>query len=258
MKKVVLVTGSARGIGLGVLRTFCENGYAAVMSGVSGEDKAREALASLRASGGDVAYCRCDISQSGDRAAILDFVREKYGRLDVLVNNAGVAPLERRGILEMTEESFDRVLGVNLRGTFFMCQLFANQMLAWRDAGVPDYHPRIVNVSSISAYVSSVNRGEYCISKAGVSMVTTLFADRLAAENIPVFEVRPGIIETDMTSGVKEKYDAFIFRNGGLPLARWGTPEDLGKAVLALCGGAFDYSPGQVINVDGGFHMRRL
>lgn len=258
MKKVALVTGSSRGIGFGILRMFAENGYDVIMSSSSGEEKAKDNLDILRALGGKVAYVRCNLSDAEDRRGTVDFVQKEFGRLDVLVNNAGVAPRERRNILEMTEESFDYVVDTNLKGTFFMCQLFANQMLAWQKAGLGDYTPRIVNVSSISAYTSSTNRGEYCISKAGIAMVTSLFADLLAANAIPVFEIRPGIIQTDMTSAVKEKYDAFILRDNGLPLARWGTPEDVGRAVLALCSGAFDYSPGQIINVDGGFHIRRL
>ncbi len=258
MRKVALVTGSSRGIGFGILKTFAENGYDVVMSSTSGEEKAKDNLAALRALGVKVSYARCDISNAGNRQALVEFVLREHGRLDVLVNNAGVAPRARLGILETTEESFDHVVGTNLKGTFFMCQIFANQMLQWLAAGLEDYRPRIVNVSSISVYTSSVNRGEYCVSKAGIAMVTSLFADALAARSIPVFEVRPGIIKTDMTETVREKYDKFILKDGGLPVPRWGTPEDVGGAVFALCGGAFDYSPGQVVNVDGGFHIRRL
>ena len=258
MKKVALVTGSSRGIGFGILKLFAENGYDVVMSSSSGEEKARENLEFLRSLGAKAVYVRCNIANADDRMAALETISTEFGRLDVLVNNAGVAPRERLNILETTEESFDHVVGTNLKGTFFMCQSFANRMLAWQKAGLEEYRPRIVNISSISAYTSSVNRGEYCISKAGIAMVTSLFADALAGHSIPVFEVRPGIIQTDMTAGVQEKYDQFILRDGGLPVARWGTPEDIGKAVFALCSGAFDYSPGQVVNVDGGFHIRRL
>ncbi len=258
MKKVALVTGSSRGIGFGILRAFAENGYDVVMSGFSGGERARDSLEALRCApgGGRVVYARCDIASDSDRRSLLQTVEREFGRLDVLVNNAGVAPLERRDILEATEESFDRVVGTNLRGTFFMCQLFANRMLRWLEEGLEAYRPRIVNITSVSVYASSTGRGEYCISKAGLAMATSLFADRLAGE-IPVFEVRPGIIATDMTSGVKAKYDAFI-EGGGLPVRRWGTPEDVGAAVFALCGGAFDYGTGQAVNVDGGFHIRRL
>lgn len=258
MKKVAFVTGSSRGIGFGILRRFAENGYDVVISGASGEERAKENIETLRSFGVRVVYVKCNIAEAADRKKALDVILDTFGRLDILVNNAGIAPATRNNILEVEECEFDRVVDTNLKGTFFMCQLFANQMLAWRQSGLREYTPRIVNVSSISAYTSSVNRGEYCISKAGIAMITTLFADCMAGYGIPVFEVRPGIIATDMTSGVKEKYDAFIQRDGGLPISRWGTPDDVAKAVVALCGGAFDYSPGQVINVDGGFHIRRL
>lgn len=258
MNKVAFVTGSSRGIGFGILKQFAENGYHVVMSGASGEERAKDNLEALRSLGVKVFYVRCNIADDTERRNALSAIIKEFGRLDVLVNNAGVAPLERKNILEVGEDGFDHVVNTNLRGTFFMCQLFANQMIMWLRNDLRDYAPRIVNVSSISAYTSSVNRGEYCVSKAGIAMVTALFADCLAGHGIPVFEVRPGIIATDMTSGVKEKYDAFIQKDGGLPVPRWGTPEDVGKAVFALCGGAFDYSPGQVINVDGGFHIRRL
>ena len=182
---------------------------------------------------------------------------ERYGRLDLLVNNAGVAPLQRVDLLEMTEESFDRVLGINLKGTMFMCQAAARAMLAGKAQGLPDYQPRIVNIGSISAYTSSTSRGEYCISKAGVGMVTMLFADRLAHEGIPVFEVRPGIIDTDMTKVVHDKYDRLI-ADGLLPVRRFGKPEDVAKMVLACASGLLDYAAGQVLDADGGFALRRL
>lgn len=258
MQKVAFVSGSSRGIGYGILKKYAQSGYAVVMSGVSGEKKARANLEQLRALGTSVDYVRCDIALAADRAAACDAVMERHGRIDVLVNNAGVAPRERKNVLETTEESFDYVLDSNLKGTFFMCQTFAGKMIELKNAGLPDYAPRIVNVASISSYTSSPNRGEYCISKAGISMVTSLFADALAQYGIPVFEVRPGIIKTDMTATVEEKYNKFIFEEGGLPLGRWGTPEDAGEAVFALTSGAFDYSTGQVINLDGGFHIRRL
>ena len=191
-----------------------------------------------------------------NRKNLLEKVIDQFGRLDVLVNNAGVAPLVRRDILEATQESFDRVLGINLRGTFFMCQAAANRMIAGLEM-LPDYHPRIVNIGSMSAYTSSPSRGEYCISKAGVGMVTKLFADRLASEGIPVFEVRPGIIDTDMTSVVHEKYERMI-EGGLLPVQRFGKPADVARMVLACCSGLLDYSAGQVLDADGGFALRRL
>lgn len=257
-RKVILVTGSTRGIGFGVLKKHAALGYAVVMSSSSGEEKAAHALAGLGKSGASVDYVKCDIADGVDRQAALDFVMERHGRVDVLVNNAGVAPLARRNILETTEESFDRLMDVNVKGTFFMNQLFANKMIALKKQNLPDYSPRIVNISSISAYTASVNRGEYCISKAGISMITSLFAAMLAEYGIPVFEIRPGIIKTDMTSTVEAKYDKFIYEEGGLPARRWGLPEDVAEAAAVLTSGALDYSPGQVINVDGGFHIRRL
>ncbi len=257
-QKVILVTGSSRGIGLGVLKKHAALGYAVVMSSSSGGEKAAEAMEELKAYGVPAAYVKCDISKSADRQAALDFVLGRHGRIDVLVNNAGVAPLARMNILETTEESFDRLMDINLKGTFFMNQLFANAMISLQQHGLPDYSPRIINIGSISAYTASTNRGEYCISKAGIAMVTALFAAELGGHGIPVFEIRPGITKTDMTRTVEGKYNKFIFEDDGIPTKRWGLPEDIGEAAAALSGGAFDYSTGQVINVDGGFHIRRL
>lgn len=248
MKKIAVVTGSSRGIGRGIADLLHEEGYQVVYSGTHPERP--ENLPA------DRDYFPCNIAQEADRNGLFAYVEEKYGRLDVLVNNAGVAPLVRRDILEATQESFDRVLGINLRGTFFMCQAAANRMIAGLET-LPDYHPRIVNIGSMSAYTSSPSRGEYCISKAGVGMVTKLFADRLAEYGIPVFEVRPGIIDTDMTKVVHEKYDRLI-EGGLLPVKRFGKPEDVGRMVLACCSGLLDYSAGQVLDADGGFALRRL
>jgi NAD(P)-dependent dehydrogenase (short-subunit alcohol dehydrogenase family) len=227
---------------------MAENGYAVIYSGTK-----TERPAGLHA-GAD--YFPCDIADAAQRRAVIGHAIKTHGRLDVLVNNAGVAPLKRLDLLEMEEESFDRVMGINLKGTMFMCQLAANTMLAAR-ASLTDYAPRIINIGSISAYTASVSRGEYCISKAGVGMVTKLFADRLAREGIPVFEVRPGIIETDMTDSVHEKYQQLI--DGGLlPVRRFGKPCDVARMVLACCSGLLDYSAGQVLDADGGFALRRL
>ena len=247
--KVAFVTGSSRGIGRGIADLLHREGWQVVYSGTRPERP--ENLPE------DRDYVGCDISREEDREAALRYVVSRYGRVDLLVNNAGVAPLQRRDILEMTEESFDRVVGINLKGTLFMCQLFAREMLAERDAGAPDWQPRIVNIGSMSAYTSSTSRGEYCVSKAGVGMVTELFADRLAAEGIPVFEVRPGIIDTDMTRVVHEKYERLI-ADGLLPVKRFGTPEDVAKMVLACASGLLDYSAGQILDADGGFRLRRL
>ena len=246
--KTALVTGSSRGIGRGIADLLKENGYAVVYCGTKPQRPADLAP--------EADYFPCDISDGAQRRTVIAHVLEKYGRLDVLVNNAGVAPLVRRDLLEMEEESFDRVLGINLKGTMFMCQLAANAMIEGKKT-LTEYSPRIVNIGSMSAYTSSTSRGEYCISKAGVGMVTKLFADRLAAEGIPVFEVRPGIIDTDMTSVVHEKYERMI-EGGLLPVRRFGKPADVARMVLACCSGLLDYSAGQVLDADGGFALRRL
>ena len=246
--KTAIVTGSTRGIGRAIADLLRENGYTVIYSGTG--EKRPEALPA------EAEYCPADISDGAQRAALVEYALQKYGRLDVLVNNAGVAPLERRDLLELDEASFDRVTGINLKGTLFLCQLAAKAMLEGMKT-LPEYAPRIVNIGSLSSYAGSVNRGEYCVSKAGVGMVTQLFAQRLAGEGIPVFEVRPGIIETDMTRGVHEKYQQMI--DGGLlPVPRFGQPRDVANMVLACCSGLLDYSAGQVLNADGGFSLRRL
>ena len=255
MKKIALVTGSRRGIGLGIARALGQEGYFVVLSATTPSDE--EVTAKLAGEGIDCTYISCDISRTEDRARLLDTIMERYGRLDVLVNNAGVAPKVRLGILETTEESFDRLMSINLKGTFFMCQMAANLMISLQKQGLEDYQPRIVNISSMSAYTSSVNRGEYCISKAGISMTTQLFADQLGEYGIPVFEVRPGIIMTDMTAGVHEKYQKLI-DEGVTPIRRFGLPEDVANCVLAAVSGRLDFATGQVLNADGGFHIRRL
>lgn len=245
--KVAFVSGATRGIGRAIADRLYACGYQVLYSGTRPERPAD--LPENRD------YIGCDISNSEQRRAAFDYIDRRYGRLDVLVNNAGVAPLVRQDILKMTEESFDRVLGINLKGNMFMCQHAANYMLAhkaeWEQA------PRIVNIGSISAYTSSIARGEYCISKAGLGMVTQLLADRLAAEGIPVFEVRPGIIATEMTEKVHDKY-AKLIEDGLLPIPRFGEPDDVAKMVEACCSGLLDYAAGQVLNADGGFSLRRL
>lgn len=255
--KVASVTGSRRGIGLAIARELARDGYTVVLSDIIEKAEAMPLLEELRAEGLAVDYARCDISNTADRTAFFTYIEETYGRLDVHVNNAGVAPRVRLDILETTEESFDFLININLRGTFFMCQAAANLMRACRARGVADYTPRIVNIASMSSYTSSTNRGEYCISKAGISMVTQLFADKLAEDGIPVFEVRPGIIQTDMTATVTEKYQKLI--DGGVtPIRRFGQPEDVANCVMAAVSGRLDFATGQVLNADGGFHIRRL
>ena len=244
MKKVALVTGASQGIGKGIADALCDAGYEVVRVSRHPERDRDD-------------HFGCDISSAEDRAALAEFIDKKYGRLDLLVNNAGVACEVRLDVLETTEESFDRVLGINTKGTFFMCQIFANLMIGYQGRGLVDYTPRIVNISSVSSYTSSTSRGEYCISKAGISMTTLLFADRLAEYGIPVFEVRPGIIKTPMTDVVSAKYDKLI-DEGITPIKRWGTPEDVAKCVLAASSGLLDFGTGTVLNADGGFHIRRL
>jgi len=255
--KVALITGGANGIGLGVARQLASEGYAIALMGRSVEEQVKENIDKVKILDTPVLYIRGDVASDEDRKSSLHKIDSEFGRLDVLVNNAGVAPKVRRDILETTEESFDHVLNINLKGTFFLTQLAANYMIeeVKRNIGII---PTIINVSSISAYTSSTARGEYCISKAGIGMITALFADRLAEYGINVYEIRPGIIATDMTAGVKEKYDRLILEEGILPIKRWGSPEDIGNAISVLCSGKLAYSTGEIINVDGGFHVRRL
>jgi NAD(P)-dependent dehydrogenase (short-subunit alcohol dehydrogenase family) len=255
--KVALITGAARGIGHGVAIQLASEGYAIAIMDVLAEDQVKENIDKVKSFGTPVLYINGNITSDESRKTVLQKIDSEFGRLDVLVNNAGVAPKVRLDILATTEESFDFVLGINLKGTFFLTQLVANYMVeeVKKNVGIA---PIIVNISSISAYVSSTMRGEYCISKAGISMITALFADRLAEYGINVYEIRPGIIATDMTAGVKEKYDRLILEEGILPIRRWGTPDDIAHAVSVLCSGKLAYSTGEVLNVDGGFHIRRL
>lgn len=257
MNKIAIVTGSARGIGFATACTLCKEGYLTVFSDIASETDQAEWLQNLKNEGLNADYIRCDISKADDRTHLINEVIDRYGRLDVLVNNAGVAPSVRLDILETTEDSFDRLMNINLKGTFFMCQTAANAMIALQAKGIEDYQPRIVNIASMSSYTSSTNRGEYCVSKAGISMVTQLFADKLAENGIGVFEVRPGIIMTDMTKTVTEKYQKLI--DGGVtPIKRFGQPQDVANCVLAAVSGLLDFATGQVLNADGGFHIRRL
>lgn len=257
MKKTALVTGGSRGIGYGVALALAKEGWDLVINGMRPEEGVEEPLESLRAEGVSVAYARGDIGSVEGRNAILEVARKAAGRsLNLLVNNAGVAPKQRLDILETTEESYDYVVDTNLKGAFFLTQAVANDMVAAKEID-GTFSGAIVNVSSISATVISVNRGEYCIAKAGLSMVTSLFAARLGEFSIPVYEVRPGVIKTDMTSGVTDKYDALI-EDGLCVTKRWGFPNDIGKAVSGLARGDFPYSTGQVIMVDGGLTLPRL
>jgi len=256
MKRVALITGGSRGIGLGIATKLVSIGFDLAINGVRGESEVEETLTKLKEFGNDVIYCQGDTSSSKDRENIIAKVKEHYGKLHVLVNNAGIPPKERKDILDATEESFDDVISVNLKGSYFLTQKVANWMIEQKKND-KEFSGCIINISSISATVVSVNRGEYCISKAGLSMATQLFAVRLGEFNIPVYEVRPGIIYTDMTAGVKEKYDKLI-EEGLCVQQRWGLPEDVGKAVASLANGDLTYSTGQVIMVDGGLTIPRL
>jgi NAD(P)-dependent dehydrogenase (short-subunit alcohol dehydrogenase family) len=256
VKKVALITGGSRGIGYGIAEHLARAGFDLAINGVRPEEAAREALDKLRALGAEVIYCPGDVASREARTEMLDKARGYFGQLNVLVNNAGVAPKERRDILEATEESFQHVLMTNLQGAYFLTQAAANWMIQQRAEG-PDFTGCIVNVSSISTTVASVNRGEYCVAKAGLSMATQLFAARLGEYDIPVYEVRPGLIRTDMTAGVTDKYDKLI-DDGLCVQKRWGYPDDVGRAVAALARGDFPYSTGQVILVDGGLTLPRL
>lgn len=255
-KPVALITGAGRGIGYGIAMSLAENNYNLVIDDVHEESAVQEAMDALKARGADVLYVRADISKDDQRKDLVSQIKAKFGRLDLLVNNAGVGPKVRLDILEGTEESYDRVMTINLKGPYFLTQLVANWMIEQKKAD-DTLTPKIVNISSMSAYTSSPSRGEYCLSKAGVSMMTKLYADRLAEFNIPVYEIQPGIIYTDMTSVVKEKYDKLI-GDGLTPIKRWGYPEDIAKAVVAMALNYFPFSTGEVVHVDGGFHLQRL
>jgi NAD(P)-dependent dehydrogenase (short-subunit alcohol dehydrogenase family) len=254
-KKVALITGGTRGIGLGIAR-YLSPLYNIAVNGVREEKDVADVIGELRNNGNEVIYCRGDISLESARSRIIEEVREHYGHLNFLVNNAGVAPKERKDLLETTPESFEYLIRTNLMGPFFLSQAAANWMIHQKEND-PGFDACIVNVTSVSSTMASINRGEYCISKAGLSMMSNLFAVRLGDYNIPVFEVRPGIISTDMTSRVKEKYDKMI-REGITVQKRWGLPEDIGKAVAAIVSGSFSYSSGSVFMIDGGLSISRL
>ena len=255
-KQIALITGGSRGIGLGIALELAREGYDLAINGVRPEEQVREVIENLRTLGGKVIYCQGNVSQKADRDSILEKIRKEFGKLNFLVNNAGVAPKERKDILESSEESFEYVLKTNLQGPYFLSQSVANWLVEQRKEN-ENFFGSIINISSISATVASVNRGEYCISKAGVGMMTSLFATRMGEYDIPVYEVRPGVIQTDMTSGVKDKYDK-LFSEGLSVQPRWGQPSDVGKTVLALVKGLLPYSTGEVIMVDGGLTIPRL
>jgi NAD(P)-dependent dehydrogenase (short-subunit alcohol dehydrogenase family) len=281
MNPVALITGASRGIGRGIALELAKNGCDLVINFAGNTAAARQTALDSCANAKNHGHriraeiCQADVSSAGDRQRLIGFAGQTFGRLDLLVNNAGVAPNLRADILEATEESFDRLISINVKGPYFLTQLAARWMIEQVEAhssapkhseptigqpgsdGSRPYRPKIITISSVSAYTASTNRGDYCISKAALSMVTPLFAARLAEYGIHVYEIRPGIIATDMTGPVKDKYDKLI-ADGLTPIQRWGTPEDVGKAVAAIAQDLFPFSTGEVINVDGGFHLRRL
>lgn len=255
-QRVAIVTGAGRGIGRGIALALAEKGWRMVVNYRSNAQAAEETIHEIQANGGEAIALQADIGNIDNHQAFVDSILETYGQIDLLVNNAGMGPRQRLDLLEMSPESYDEVMTVNLKGPLFLTQRVANEMIKLQGAGTIGA-PKIVNIGSISAYTSSTARGEYCISKAGLGMMTTLFGDRLAEYGINVYEIRPGIIRTDMTSGVTSKYDKLI-SEGLTPITRWGEPDDIGKAVLAIAEGYLPFSTGEVINVDGGFHMHRL
>jgi NAD(P)-dependent dehydrogenase (short-subunit alcohol dehydrogenase family) len=266
MNQTVLITGGSRGIGRGIALEMATLGRDLVVNFASNakaaEQTAADCIAQARTGGKKIRaeICQADISRQADRAKLIEFAKSKLGRLDLLVNNAGVAPAIRADILEAGEESFDRQIAINVKGPYFLTQLAAKWMIEQcgrARKSEAEYRPKIITISSISAFTASTNRGDYCMAKAALSMLTPLYAARLAEHGINVYEIRPGIIATDMTASVREKYDKLISR-GLTPIQRWGTPEDIGKAVTAIAEGLLPFSTGEVINVDGGFHLRRL
>jgi NAD(P)-dependent dehydrogenase (short-subunit alcohol dehydrogenase family) len=258
-KKNVLVTGASRGIGRGIAVELARAGCAVAINYAGNAEAAAEAVGLIKAAGGEGFAVQGDVAIAADRERMIAETVAKFGRLDLLVNNAGVAPKVRADLLDAGEESFDRLFAINLKGPYFLTQLAAKQMLR-QSPDAEGFRGRIVNITSISAYTASINRGDYCMVKAGLAMMTKLFADRLANDGINVYEIRPGVIATDMTGGVKEKYDKLILQDerGITPIRRWGKPDDVGRAVRAIAEDRFPFSTGAVFDVDGGFHLQRL
>ncbi|MDF3056938.1 MAG: 3-ketoacyl-ACP reductase [Rariglobus sp.] len=257
--KSALITGASRGIGRGIAIELAKAGHRIAINYAGNAEAAGEALALVKAAGGDGFIVQGDVAVAADRERMVAETVKQFGRIDLLVNNAGVAPKVRADLLDAGEESFDRLFNINLKGPYFLTQLVAKQMLA-QAPDAEGFRGRVVNITSISVYTASVNRGDYCMVKAGLAMMTKLFADRLANDGINVYEIRPGVIATDMTGAVKEKYDKLILQDerGITPIRRWGKPEDIGRAVSAIAEDRFPFSTGAVFDVDGGFHLQRL
>ncbi|MCL2744788.1 MAG: 3-ketoacyl-ACP reductase [Planctomycetaceae bacterium] len=256
--KIALITGGLRGIGLGISRSLLAEGFSLALCGSREAEQVQETLAALRETAPDrkIVYYRCDVGSQSDRDALIGNVRKDFGQVHILVNNAGVAARVRDDVLMMTEENYDWLMKINLQGHFFLTQQVAKLMIEQKSTD-RDSYAGIVNISSISATFASINRGEYCMSKAAMSMGTQLWTVRLAEYGILVYEIRPGLIQSDMTAGVAAKYDKLI-AEGIVPQLRWGFPEDVGKVVAMLARGDLAYSTGQVIMVDGGMSIPRL
>lgn len=261
-KKVLLVTGSSHGIGKAIVLELAKLDYSVVINGAATNSLSKEYRSELnniynREIDNRTLYIQADISKKEDRELLLKRIEEKFNRVDVLVNNAGVSPRIRKDILETSEESYDRVMAINLKGPYFLTQAVSKWMIQLQDQLKDNYHPYIINISSISRYTASVNRGEYCLSKSALNMMTKLFGVRLAEYGIPVYEISPGIIDTPMTEKVHDNYDKLI--NEGLtPLRQWGKPIDIAKPIVAIVSGLLPFSTGSVIDIDGGFHLHRL
>jgi len=255
-KPAAIVTGASRGIGKAIALRLARDGYAVAVNYHSNAQAAEEVAREIERSGGQAFAAKANVGAASDRQFLVEETRRQFGRLDLLVNNAGITSVGRKDLLEATEESWDTVFATNLKGPFFLAQLAARQMIELIGHGAIS-RGTIVNVSSISAYAVSTNRADYCMAKAAMQMMTWLFADRLAEHAIRVYEVCPGVIASDMTAPVKAKYDTLI-AEGLSPIRRWGQPEDVASAVAMLASGQLPFSTGERINVDGGFHIRRL
>jgi NAD(P)-dependent dehydrogenase (short-subunit alcohol dehydrogenase family) len=256
-RKVAIVTGSSRGIGRGIVLALAERNWDTVINYRGNRQAAEGTQEAVKAQQVNSIVVQGNVASAEDREKLVQATANEFGRIDLLVNNAGMGPRQRVDMLEVGEGSYDEVMTTNLKGPFFLTQRVANEMIQLIEEEKIS-SPKIVNVGSISAYTSSPARAEYCISKAGMGMMTLLWADRLAEYGINVYEIRPGIIATDLTSVVKDKYDRLILEEGITPVRRWGQPEDIGKAVVAIAEGLLPFSTGEIINVDGGFHISRL